>query len=76
MTKPMELKKSPDVKNQVVEKGTNIVSINITNQEDAKPVVVRISSYVAQTMEIPSISTNKLLMINKETQVSKEDLLP
>jgi hypothetical protein len=30
----------------------------------------------AQAMEIPSISTNKYLRINKATQVSKEELLP
>jgi DNA repair exonuclease SbcCD ATPase subunit len=76
MTEPMELEKSPDVKIQVVEKGTNTDPINITTQEDAKLVEVRISSDVTQTMEIPSISTNKLLRINKATQVSKEDLLP
>jgi hypothetical protein len=32
MTQPMELKKSPDIKIQFVEKGTNTNPINITTQ--------------------------------------------
>ena len=40
------------------------------------PVQVGISSNVeVQTMEISSISTNKHLMINKATQLCKEDIL-
>jgi hypothetical protein len=73
----MELEKSSDIKIQVMEKGTNTDPINITTQEDANPVEVRISSDVeVQTMENPSVLTNRNSMINKATQVYEEDIIP
>jgi hypothetical protein len=73
----VELEKSLDIKVQAMEKGTNTDPINITNKKDANPMEVRISSDVeVQTMENPSVSTNKNSMINRVTQVYEEDIIP
>jgi hypothetical protein len=77
ITDPIEIEKLLDVKIQTMEEGANTDPIDISNPKDANPVEVGISSDIeVQTMEIPSISTNKLLRINKVTQVCKEDILP
>lgn len=53
------------------------LGIDITNPKDANSVKVGISSNVeVQTLENPSIFTNRHFMNNKATQVCKEDTLP
>jgi len=60
-----------------MEKETNTNLVNITTQKDVNPVVIGIYlDNEVQTMEIPSISTNKLLRINKAKQVFNEEILP
>ena len=60
MTNPIELKKSLDIKIQVMEKGINIYPINITMQKDANPIEVRISLEVeVQTMDNICVLTNR-----------------
>jgi hypothetical protein len=72
-----EASKSSDVKIQVVEKGTNTDPIHITTQEGAKSVEVRTFLDVGvQTMEIPSVLTNRNSTINKATPVHEEDIIP
>jgi hypothetical protein len=77
MIDSMELDKSSEIKIKIMENGINTNPINITSQKYANPIEVRISLDVStKTMEIPSISANQHLRINKETQVCKEDILP
>jgi hypothetical protein len=62
---------------QVVEKGTNTDPINITTQEDANSIEVRhFLDVEVQTMEIPSVLTNRNSVINKATPVHEEDIIP
>jgi hypothetical protein len=60
--------KSSDLKIQVVGTRTNIDPINITTQEGANTVEVGATMDVeVQTMEIPSVITNRNSAINKAT---------
>ena len=76
-TNPIEIEKLLDVKIQTMEKGANIDPIKITILNEENPFDVGVSSDIeVHIMEIPSISTNTMLRIDKVTQVCKEDILP
>jgi hypothetical protein len=69
-----EASKSSEVKIQVVEKGTNTDPIHITAKEDAKSVEEKTYTDVGvQTMETPSILTNRSSSINNATSVHEEN---
>ena len=77
MTNRIEIEKWLDVKTQTLEKKNNIDLIHIKNKNNANPVEGRIFWDVeVQLMENLSISSNKHFLVNKATQVCKEDILP
>jgi hypothetical protein len=60
-----------------VEQGTNTDPIHITTQEDANPVEEKTYKDVGvQTMETPSVLTNKSSSINNATSVHEENKTP
>jgi hypothetical protein len=66
MTDPIEIKKSSAVKIQVAEKGTNTSPIEVKTMWDVG----------VQTMETPSVLTNKSSSINNATLVHEENKTP
>jgi hypothetical protein len=78
MTEPMELEKSSNVKNPIVDKGINTDPMNLTTQKDANPADVKRSSHVevetSQGYEedsIPKVNQEKATSIRSKDQVSR-----
>jgi hypothetical protein len=75
--KIIEKEASSGKKIQVEEKGTNTNLVNIKTQENSNPIEEKTYKDVGvQTMEIPSIPTNKKLAINKTTPGHEEEIIP
>jgi len=63
MNDPIEVKKSSTVKIHVAEEGTNTNLVEVGTTSDVE----------VQTMEVPSVLTNKSSSINKTTSVHEEN---
>jgi len=78
MTEPMELKKSSNVKNPIMDKGINTDSVNLTTQKDANLVDVKIFSIVTvetsqghEEDSIPTVNQEKATSIRSKDPVAR-----
>ena len=78
VSEPMELEKSSDVNNTIMDKGINIELVNLTTQKDVNPTNVKSSSnFEVQTSHgyeedsIPKFNQEKATSIRSKDQVAR-----